>query len=61
MDVFSDFIESNKQDKAERKQRDIPTVKTSHVPISESTKYTLTWDNIDVKFIDKLKKEGVRS
>jgi len=56
MDVFSDFIESNKSDKAERTITGYTTVKNYLVRFQESTKYTLTWDNIDVKFIDKLKK-----
>jgi len=55
MDVFSDFIESNKSDKAERTIKGYTTVKNYLVRFQESTKYTLTWDNIDVKFIDKLK------
>jgi hypothetical protein len=56
MDVFSDFIESNKSDKAERTIKGYTTVKNYLTRFQESTKYTLTWDNIDVKFIDKLKK-----
>jgi len=55
MEVFSDFIESNKSDKAERTIKGYTTVKNYLVRFQESTKYTLTWDNIDVKFIDKLK------
>ena len=56
MDVFSDFIESNKSDKAERTIKGYTTVKNYLTRFQESTKYILTWDNIDVKFIDKLKK-----
>jgi integrase len=56
MDVFGDFIESNKSDKAERTIKGYTTVKNYLTRFQESTKYTLTWDNIDVKFIDKLKK-----
>jgi integrase len=56
MEVFSDFIESNKPDKAERTIKGYTTVKNYITRFQESTKYTLTWDNIDVKFIDKLKK-----
>jgi len=56
MDVFSDFIESNKSDKAERTIKGYTTVKNYITRFQESSKYTLTWDNIDVKFIDKLKK-----
>jgi integrase len=56
MDVFSDFIESNKSDKAERTIKGYTTVKNYLTRFQESTKYILTWDNIDVKFIDNLKK-----
>jgi len=56
MDVFSDFIESNKSDKAERTIKGYTTVKNYLTRFQESTKYTLTWDSIDIKFIDKLKK-----
>lgn len=56
MDVFSDFIESNKSDKAERTIKGYTTVKNYLTRFQEATKFTLTWDNIDVKFIDKLKK-----
>ena len=56
MDVFGDFIESNKSDKAERTIKGYTTVKNYLSRFQESTKFTLTWENIDVKFIDKLKK-----
>ena len=48
MEVFSDFIESNKSDKAERTIKGYTTVKNYITRFQESTKYTLTWDNIDV-------------
>lgn len=56
MDVFSDFIESNKSDKAERTIKGYTTVKNFIIRFQVATKYTLTWENIDVNFIDKLKK-----
>ena len=57
MDVFSDFIESNKSDKAKTTIKGYTTVKNYPDQISGMLQsYTLTWDNIDVKFIDKLKK-----
>ena len=59
MDVFGDFIESNKSDKAERTIKGYTTVKNYITRFQESTKYTLTWDNIDVKFIDKLEKSDI--
>ncbi|MGA2406092.1 MAG: site-specific integrase [Bacteroidales bacterium] len=56
MDVFSDFIESNKSDKAERTIKGYTTVKNFIIRFQVATKYTLTWENINVNFIDKLKK-----
>ena len=56
MDVFDDFIESNKSDKAERTIKGYTTVKNYLNRFQVTTKCTLTWDNIDVIFIDKLKK-----
>ena len=56
MDVFSDFIESNKSDKAKNTIKGYTTTKNFLIRFQEATNYTLTWENIDVKFIDKLKK-----
>lgn len=55
MEVFSDFIESNKSDKAVRTIKGYTTVKNFLIRFQNETKFTLTWNNIDVKFIDKLK------
>jgi len=56
MDVFSDFIESNKTDKARNTIKGYTTTKNFLIRFQEATNFTLTWENIDVKFIDKLKK-----
>ena len=55
LDVFSDFIESNKADKAERTIKGYTTVKNFLIRFQKETSYIITWDNIDVKFLDKLK------
>ena len=56
MDVFDDFIESNKSDKAKNTIKGYTTIKNFLIRFQNGTKYTLTWENMDVKFIDKLKK-----
>jgi integrase len=56
MDVFDDFIESNKSDKAKNTIKGYTTIKNFLIRFQDSTNYTLTWENMDVKFIDKLKK-----
>ncbi|BDX37050.1 integrase [Tenuifilaceae bacterium CYCD] len=55
LDVFSDFIESNKADKAERTIKGYITVKNFLIRFQKGTSFIITWDNIDVKFLDKLK------
>lgn len=55
LDVFSDFIESNKADKAERTIKGYTTVKNFLIRFQKATSFIITWDNIDVKFLDKLK------
>ncbi|MGD9977709.1 MAG: tyrosine-type recombinase/integrase [Bacteroidales bacterium] len=55
LDVFSDFIESNKADKAERTIKGYTTVKNFLIRFQKETSFVITWDNIDVKFLDKLK------
>jgi integrase len=56
MDVFDDFIESNKSDKAKNTIKGYTTIKNFLIRFQDGTNYTLTWENMDVKFIDKLKK-----
>lgn len=56
MDVFKEFIETNKPDKAERTIKGYITVMNYLRFFQESTKFYISWDNIDVKLIDKLKK-----
>jgi integrase len=55
-EVFSEFIESNKPDKAERTIKGYTTVKNYIYNFQEHTRYYITWDNIDVTLVDKLKK-----
>lgn len=55
LDVFSEFIESNKADKAERTIKGYTTVKNFLIRFQKETSFIITWDNIDVKFLDKLK------
>jgi len=56
LDVFSDFIESTNRIRQNGTIKGYTTVKTILPDFQDATKVTLTWDNIDVKFIDKLKK-----
>lgn len=55
MDVFDDFIKSNKSDKAKGTIQSYSTIKKYLIRFQDETKYTLTWESIDVKFLDKLK------
>ncbi len=54
--VFDEFITANKPDKAERTIKGYVTVKNFLFRFQESTRYYLTWDKLNVLFIDKLKK-----
>jgi len=56
MSVFGEFIETNKSDKAERTIKGYTTVKNFITRFQESTRFYITWENIDVTFVDKLKK-----
>jgi len=55
MDVFGDFIEANKADKAKRTIMGYNTIKNFLQRFEEETKYQLNWENINPIFIDKLK------
>ena len=56
MDVFADFIEANKTDKALRTIMGYTTIRNFLINFENETNFKLNWNNIDSSFIDKLKK-----
>lgn len=55
-DVFDDFIEANKTDKALRTIMGYTTVKNFLARFEKDTKKDITWDSFDPSFVDRLKK-----
>lgn len=54
-ELFQEFIESNKPDKAERTIKGYVTVHNFLKKFEDETKYPLTWNSINYSFFDKLK------